>query len=45
MAGKKEAPVEIELLVGWSEGIGLTLTFVRTKQADASHLTRRSPSP
>ncbi|MFB6717085.1 recombinase [Streptomyces sp. NPDC056237] len=34
---------EDEQWLGEIEGIDLTLTFVRTKQADAARLTHRSP--
>ncbi|MER5466639.1 recombinase [Streptomyces sp. NPDC002668] len=34
---------EEEQWLGEIEGIDLTLTFVRTKQADAVRLTRRTP--
>ncbi|WP_331749610.1 MULTISPECIES: recombinase [unclassified Streptomyces] len=34
---------EEEQRLGEIKGIGLTLTFARTKQADAARLTRRSP--
>ncbi|MDW6066370.1 recombinase [Streptomyces sp. FXJ1.4098] len=34
---------EEEQWLGEIEGIGITLTFVCTKQADAARLTRRAP--
>ncbi|MGW9122750.1 recombinase [Streptomyces sp. NPDC055663] len=34
---------EEEQWLGEIDGIDLTLTFVRTKQADAARLTRRTP--
>lgn len=34
---------EDEQWLGEIEGIDMTLTFVRTKQADAARLTRRTP--
>ncbi|WP_411135661.1 recombinase [Streptomyces sp. C10] len=34
---------EEEQWLGEIEGIELTLTFLRTKQADAARLTRRAP--
>ncbi|MFF1420441.1 recombinase [Streptomyces sp. NPDC058200] len=34
---------EDEQWLGEIEGIDLTLTFIRTKQADAARLTRRTP--